>query len=321
LIRDLIQRIQTKITEMQQEMQTEITGQSDLFSKYFFPSVERVSSSEDDGNFDKFGGIPSFYAVDLELYDDNEKKSKEEIDWPDCYYCKKPMQFFFQLTDPFKKKTFQMFKCLGKLCNYETISNIDYEKCLPISSVVLPPEISESIKKYSYNFYTDDMEQYFSNWINYRYTGGEEEKNQKFRPYQCFKVSRWDQAEELTNLDTSFFDEKLSQGVPCFCGHKINVELEKKSDAAGDEIVDSEDDCIVDNEIQEHYPCYSKYFHKQMYYGLKFGGCGPSLQTIDYSEYSSFILHFGSEPYLPYMWGDAGTAHIDYNLELKWDCS
>src|SRR5579871_2586157 len=91
-----------------------IKNEASIYTKFYWPTVERVRSVENDGNFDKFGGMPSF-----------EKNQK--INWPRCKTCDTPLQFFFQLTDPFKQKTFQVFNCLEDLHDTR-ISYIDYKK-------------------------------------------------------------------------------------------------------------------------------------------------------------------------------------------------
>lgn len=64
----------------------------------YTPTVERVTCMENDGDFDKFGGIPSV---------------EKEFKWPQCRVCGTKMTFFFQLTSPIEEMTVQMFHCLG----------------------------------------------------------------------------------------------------------------------------------------------------------------------------------------------------------------
>ena len=52
---------------------------------------------------------------------------------------------------------------------------------------------------------------------------------------------------------------------------------------------------------------------------IKVGGTPMSTQNCDYDELD--LIQLTSEPFLDFMWGDAGIAHVSKNGDLDWDCS
>jgi hypothetical protein len=69
------------------------------------------------------------------------------------------------------------------------------------------------------------------------------------------------------------------------------------------------------NEIEREYMDCSNYPAA----GVKVGGTPISTQDQDVVlEYDFLQLEY--ETYIPYMWGDAGIAHISENCEFTWDC-
>lgn len=94
----------------------------------FVPKVEKVTSAEQDGDFDKFAGLPSV---------------EKDFKYPMCGCCGKPMHFLFQLTIPEgmrkegKGPVVQMFQCLNldRKCGLhytklERLHYTDYKKAL-----------------------------------------------------------------------------------------------------------------------------------------------------------------------------------------------
>jgi hypothetical protein len=102
----------------------------------YSPNLQKITSVQDDGNFDKFGGIPAFEG---------------KVAWPWCEECGQDMQFFFQATHPRLNKTFQMFKCLNDLDHYR-ISCINYRNCIPFDQLI-SSSMTDKIKKTAYTHF------------------------------------------------------------------------------------------------------------------------------------------------------------------------
>lgn len=210
----------------------------------FEPAVERVQDPDQDGDFDKFGGLPSVAPAFV---------------WPVCGSCALEMQFFFQLTRP-GGQTFQMFQCItgsgrpdegalsiGCKCNNSALYYIDYATH-SIANVGATQRAQICAGAYDYS--ESDHEQYGA-WLNNSYLAS--------RPYQCFRVTNW-----------------LSAAEP---------------------------------EADPDPP--------RVYFGPPSAWCVKEL----HGDPNKYVLHISDAYFLPYMWGDAGRAHINTRLELAWQCS
>jgi len=210
----------------------------------FEPAVERVQDPDLDGDFDKFGGLPSVAPAFV---------------WPMCGHCGHEMQFFFQLTCP-GGQTFQVFQCItgsgrpdaealsfGCECNNSALYYVDYATH---SIVNVGATQRVRIRAGAYDYPESDREQY-SGWLNNRYLAS--------RPYQCFRVTNW---------------------------HSV-VEFMADPDPP------------------------------PVYFGPPSAWCIDELR----GDPADYVLHISDAYFLPYMWGDAGRAHINTDLELEWLCS
>jgi len=232
------------------------------------PEVTRITSPEEDGDFDKFGGIPSV---------------EKDFKLPSCKECKGPLQFFFQLTDPRTKEiseAYQLFVCM-KNCGEHTClaRKVDY-KTYSVKNFPSP----EPYLKHAYS-YKEEGKEYYENWLNSKY--GQ-------IPFQCFRVVKWNSSTELIGKD---------------------LLVENYADLL-------EGSCDDPDEKAHRfvYLLHEKSAPSTPFAGLnavKFGGDGESCQGISYHDCD---LHFADTEYLPYMWGDAGYAHLGIELRVRSDC-
>ncbi len=145
----------------------------------YMPQVMRITTTEADGDFDKFGGIPSVEADFKHLQ---------------CRSCKCALKFCFQLTSPIDETTVQMFICVQdrKVCPYkgdETyLRYIDYTTHKMANYPA--GERKEWMLKHTYTYPAENHNPsvvgappapygdrtYHFNWLNHLYGD---------RPYQC----------------------------------------------------------------------------------------------------------------------------------------
>lgn len=269
----------------------------------YIPKFKKITNMNDDGNFDKIGGIPSA---------DKDHIINNTIYWPKCQKCKVNMQFVFQLTPP-KKFTVQFFMCVNRNCegisrvnkkeiedttiirkiNYDNCIEFDkikdlYEKDAPLSSII----------KHAYNYYnTDDLKCYEELLEGKEY--------QYYKEYQCYKVDKIDK-----NYDFNH-EEDIDDIVECFNQLLADGKIDKwccdKDCENNDNIYDCE--CfrnILDSMLGAH-GCHP----------VKYGGYGMSAQGFIYDD---TLISIDQSIYIPWMWGDAGFANISEELELIWDC-
>lgn len=294
-----------------------------LIKKTYCPTIEKITSFENDGNFDKFGGMPSMKLYDDEDEDEDVKDNsgKKYLEWPCCAMCGEPMRFFFQLTNPFNNKTVQMFQCTKGDCytvcddRSSYLQYINYKECIPFSEIhkhklfCKNQNILNDVKKYSYNYFVDTDEEYLHNWLNKKYT---------VNTYQCYKVVKFVSHTELGDLDDIISYLQDNEYVwNCHC-HSVSDCSDAKCT-----YIHNYDICSEKCKRHEKYSdsecdCFSHVYYHQICYSLKFGGTGPSCQGKINSKY---ILHFGTSCSLPFMWGDAGYAHVSDNLDITYDCS
>lgn len=112
-------------------------------------------------------------------------------------------------------------------------------------------------------------------------------REEKFKPY---KITGWTKFSEFTDFET------------------IREYYHVKPYKYGE-------DNTIYNELQrayfDHYDSPSG--------GVKVGG--TPLSTQDHEHVQAYtLLQLEETSYLPYMWGDAGIAHVSDDLEFTWDC-
>ncbi|CAH6418705.1 Hypothetical protein POVN_LOCUS424 [uncultured virus] len=279
----------------------------------YTPEVKRVTDAKEDGDFDKFGGIPS---VD------------EDFEWPVCEGCKRPLQFFFQLTDPRTGRTYQLFSCVTPDCplihdaGSYLIRYIDYEdgKATNMTDALQRAKILT----YAYSYKEDDKA-YHHGWLGTKYCDlapgavypelkphsmGKAAETKECRPFQCFRVIRWVPREEIaiTKDELVAFLRQHNLVAKDTLEQAVKEEREFKEKYGRGRM--SAEDFVHDY--------YGDVYHDMKVHGeVIFGGSGESAQGEDYSRYA---LHFTNTDYLPYMWGDSGYAHVSDFGELAWDC-
>ena len=221
------------------------------------PKVTPIVSKEQDGNFDKFGGLPSFTRIhvdDFNVFGQNFDETEyieilnEEYFWPKCQYCKVFMTFFFQVTNPFKAKTYQMFMCTQ--CQNENdacINEIDYKKCYNFNDLIngnfeekVFIDDSEITKKYEFSKeFTEQIktmmpiaydhkitdQEYYSHNLNLNDVNRRDNKKTP-RYFRSYAVSHWEETEEV-DIDpklllNAFVESPLADKLPpwiCQCKH------------------------------------------------------------------------------------------------------
>ncbi|CAH6418709.1 Hypothetical protein POVN_LOCUS429 [uncultured virus] len=267
----------------------------------YCPDVKRIIDAKEDGDFDKFGGVPSV---------------EPDFKWPTC--CNRPMQFFFQLTNPMTGRTIQMFNCIDKGCygggafsSKIRYISYDFHKMANLAEAERALHV-----KYAYAEYEKE---YYNNWLNLRYG---------YIPYACFRVMGWRTKKTFVVPSERLIDLLASSGymlqVP-----KPDVKAEAKAEAkpegkvlTAEELEEAKLEAEAkqeEEEIERENAYLSDLYYNTSAYTreLHFGGLGNSCQGVDYSKMQ---LHFSGDEYLPYMWGDAGDAHIGWNLKLEMDC-
>lgn len=231
----------------------------------YTPEVERVIAADRDGDFDKFSGLPSV---------------EKDFQYPMC--CGRPMQFFFQLTEPWHPTIIlQVFQCIEAKCPHtpgRLIRYIDYKT----HSIANFPEgpIRAKIVEHAYS-YADEPKIYMDNWQHGRYGN---------IPYQCHRVTKWSPHEELK---PTVVEKALLSGLLNAAQRRIPVcNTEGKDEEPIDVVIE-------------------KFLTQTRIHGLKFGGSGEPLDGNDTSDY---VLHFDCTPYLPYA-PHHGQVHISTNLK------
>lgn len=259
--------------------------QGELKTVTYTPKTIFIDNQFKDGDFDKFGGAPSV---------------EKNFVWPWCKYCKTKLTFFFQLTPPeiYQKNpghAIQMFNC-ADCADTPLVRWIDYQQtddrtildshCIPFPDSVVNIVLSYS-SGYSIlnNTSERDLAAYDKNHRQHMYhENGIVDRDYK-KAMPCFKIVGWDEKLEL-NCDI----EKLSSRF------SINGEYKNFTLQIGAFF-----DTFCDLEA-----------------GLKFGGQIQCAQDLDHGP--DEFLHFQECSYMPYMWGDAGDAHISYDLDFGFCC-
>lgn len=318
-----------------------------FIKKAYSPEVKSIADFKEDGNFDKFGGFPSFpkllphdfYGFGKYFDEESFLDWLEDYNWPKCKYCKVCLTFFFQVTDPIKHRTYQMFMCT--VCENENtaqINLINYDECYDLKDLVngyftetidldgsnqtktysFNQEFNQQIKKNSiiaYDHSINDSQYHMSNLNLPR----DEHNKRPLRYFRGYRVTDWVMSEEVdidpAILYMGLIESPITNKLPewkCQCKYpnkdfsniaKIYVKDydESKQNLKGYE-------CICFQSSREEG-------------SIKFGGKVPSCQGI---SYPGSIFHFSDKYYLPYMWGDSGCAHIVKGkfseLKIEYDC-
>ncbi len=261
----------------------------------YTPELKRITDVKEDGDFDKFGGMPSV---------------EPGFVYPVCKGCKHPLQFFFQLTSPITGVTMQMFHCIhSRICDAST-DDQPYLRCISYAvarAAHLDAGTRERFTKAAYAN-TDDDETYHAKWLSQGYPAT--------TPYQCFRVAAWVAKRELRNPESGKPSVRVLRDI--FTPGKGRGPIAPTGMPSFAPILPLPDTCGLDGkEIESLMDEYDQLADEVRVNGLKWGGSGDSTQGIDYAEYA---LHFGDTHYLPYMWGDCGFFHISESLKVASDC-
>jgi hypothetical protein len=318
-----------------------------FIKRAYTPTVEKITNFGGDGNFDKFGGFPSFSipskfiacttasscdkkAPSMTAASSTHHDENKVIYWPRCDICRNDMQFFFQVTSPITKQTFQMFMCLDEKCymkfyrgniflqdRYWYISYINYKSCIPFDQldqykiidklhsassmnevkakpskiIYVPPSKLNFLKENAYNSGVNQETYRRSAEIKHLCAHRSPEKF-----YFCPPGSGEHKNCPYQCYKVTSYQKHIEVGDYISILTYLN-----KNGIAGDD----EDSTLLEmiSETQS--------------LSFKFGGIGQTCQDAIDSHYH---LHFGNENYLPYMWGDGGYAHISKSLNLYWNC-
>lgn len=263
----------------------------------YTPKVQFIDNQFKDGDFDKFGGAPSV---------------EKNFVWPMCKHCKLKLAFFFQLTPPpyyqdqnpkNKDCALQMFNCV-ECADTPFIRWIDYQKVedetiLNQKLFHVPDSISKIILTYSSGYSVlnnnekRDLAAYDKQRSRMFHQNGIVERDYKCA-FPCFKVTGWNEKLELFAKTESLLDMFFGKPLKNEQGYRYHTS-------------ENYDRIRV---FEERY-C-------DLEAGLKFGGQIQCVQGLDHDE--DEFLHFQECEYMPYMWGDAGDAHICRKLDMGFCC-
>jgi hypothetical protein len=333
-------------------LKSHLNGASEIIKAYI-PIVNPMKDPNEDGNFDKFGGMPAIPRISLDEYNETDHNFDEEqfleslsdyCDelWPICEHCKIPKTFFFQLTDPKTLTTYQMFMCVK--CNNEStacVREIKYDECYSINEIItgLFKEsvfINGLLTQKNYPFTRSFINQCHKAHIcaydhkitdedYYRQHLRDHDKMRDHKSFEVFyrsyRVSEWQPIEESLVSVGEFLDliykSPLAEKLPpwiCLHDDKSNKNWYRYQ---FEDYVEKKD--AITHKLKG-YDCWC-FCQSNLNHGIKFHGKQMSCQGCDYSN---SIFQFGDTYYLPYMWGDSGYAHIlkdeHGSLIIKYDC-
>lgn len=308
-------------------------GQLDIFQREIYTSSNFIEIDQNnDGNFDKIGGIPSVKI--------------NRFGWPDCYIHKCYMQFFFQVTVPINiwkqhiklnknyydinNNVIQLFVCLkckgigqwGSCVNY-----ISYDKCIPFNNIM--DNILASFRKNYIN----------EHYVDYHNEKDEEEKKDNEQEYQddknhqqnCINIYNY-LFQNCYKNKTKYFvwlnnkDEYYLPELNMYQSYKPYLIEWKKN--KGLESLDIIREAIDHTKWKcgcpiSHHICYDMTY--EMYDNLldgniKIGGCFY-MNGIAFEIDKGNIITFNDCEQLPFMWGDAGMASINTkNDQIDMSC-